>query len=219
MNRTDLRSPRTRPGRIATTLLLALNVAGCQTPSAYFWPAEPTVVETVDHVPGAQFELRDKQGRVGELRVWCLRAEEGEVSDDERRPLTYVDIGLELENNSKEELEFVLGEARLRDVQTSEQRIDSVALFQPSEAPFESGDTVRVAPDSVSTTYMSFELPTGVRPKDIQSFRLQWVVRSSGQRRFTDLTSFVRARRRYHSGRNWGWFVMSLPLWHGHWHH
>ena len=171
-------------------------------------------METVDRVPGAQFELRDEQGRRGELRVWCLRAEEVVDPDDERRRLTYVDIGLELENNSNEELRLVVGEARLRHVQTKRRRIDSVS-------PSEPGETVLVAPDSVSTTHLGFELPTGVRPGHVQSFRLQWVVHGSGSRRFTDLTSFVRARRRYrnHGWPYWGWFAFGYPLWFGHWHH
>jgi hypothetical protein len=196
------------------TILLALVVAGCHAPRAYFRPAEPTIVETVDRVPGAQFELRDAERRSGELRVWCLRAEEVVDPDDGRRRTTYVDVGLELENHSKEGLELLVEDVRLRDLRADPRRIDTVA-------PFEPGKTVRVAPDSVSTKYLSFELPSGVRPRQIKSFRLQWVVRESSGRRFSDLTSFVRTRPRYrnHGYPFWGWFVIGYPLWHGHGHH
>lgn len=216
MNRTDPESsqPSPRAGRIAATLLLALIAAGCRATRVYFRPAERSVVETVDRIAGAQFELRDEQGRKGELRVWCLYAVEDADPDDERGPRTYVDIGLELENNSKDELQLVVGEARLRDVQTDRGRIDSVA-------PFEPGETVRVAPDSVSTNYLSFELPPGVRPSDVRTFRLRWVVSGPGQRSFTDFTSFVRGRRRYYRrGPHWGWgFLFGYSLWNWHWYH
>ena len=188
-------------------LVAALAAAGCRIPTRHFRPAERSLIETVDGVAGAQYELRDQDGRLGEVRVWCVGAEADDPVD-EREPLTYVGIGMEIENTSEKELQFVVSDARLRDIQIAEQTLDSLE-------PFEPGPTVHVAPDSVATTYLRFELPPGVRPSDVRSFRFRWVLNTSENRSFADFTSFVPGQPLYRGSYNWHWgFGFGYPSWY-----
>lgn len=205
---------------LSSSVLLAAVATGCSAPRAYFRPAETTLTETVDGVAGAQYELRSRGDRKGEIRIWCLGAVQKEDAGDavadpqnsrdrgNRARRTILELGIEIENNSNEELTFVVGDAGLRAVDTERESIDSVPP-QGARSP------VRVAVDSVSRQYLRFELPVGVRPFDVKSFRFRWVVTGPGTDRYTRFTTFVPDRRPYGGYYFWPYGPWGLHI--GYW--
>lgn len=185
----------------AVLLAGVLIAAGCSSSRAYFRPAETTVVETVDRVVGAEYQLGAGAKRSGELRVWCLEAH------IERDHPTAVDVSIEVENSSSSELRLLGSEITLQDVEVRGARLGPV---NDPEARL-----VVIPPNRVIRSDFRFLLPKDVRPRDIHSFRIAWVVEGDDKAQFRQQTTFVRGRASYGTyGSYGGW---GYPAWGWGW--
>ena len=180
-------------------LVLYITFSACGTSRYYFRPVEKAMAESLRGFPAAEYEVSMGPERWGEVRIWSegaeLRKQNGPEQDGIERGV--VIIGFEIENNSGVPLELDVAETRLRVNRAGASEAVDCNADKPSA-------DVRAAPHEVHRTRLDFSLPKGVQPKDVESFRVRWVVSGPGQKRYEQHTAFVRLESTY------------APY---HWHH
>jgi hypothetical protein len=166
---------------LLTTLLFAL--AACWQPR-YFTPREHVDGAGPQGHPAALYTLPGEAataGKPAEVRVWSSGAKALYTDDD--REVVELTVGLELENNGQNLLvldpqDLVCVELMVDGVLQSQQkpvRLEGMGIAEP-------GATARV--DAV------FELPT-TKPRLVDSFAVQWVVRIADRIVLQQTTPFV----------------------------
>ncbi len=183
------------PSRILWCLL-AVALPSCAVNHVPFRPREQVSAESPEGHPAAQYALEDGGQIIGQLRVWS----DGVIRTEDKR--CWVNIGLELENNSRSPLRFVLDHTRLEAIVTRSARGNLDRVDRP-----EVFGELEVAAETLGKLELDFPLPAGIAPRQVSSFALRWTLHATGTGTdFRDLTPFLRDRRDYAPDYSPSWF-------------
>jgi hypothetical protein len=151
--------------------VLMFGFASCSASREFFVPRENLRAQSPRGWPAAQYSLQLGGKDAGEAKVWSEGAAQVDHGDAKR---TVLHIGFEIENRSATPMVFDVDRCRVNDVQTSS--ADGLVL-----TPFEESGQLTIEPGLVGLLDFEFLLPRDTRPRDIESFRLVWVVSSDGE--------------------------------------
>lgn len=181
--------------RTPCTALLLIVTAACSSTYQGFRPAEKTLTETPDGTPAAIYDLRVESQLWGDVRVWSNGAETRDVGGQER---TVVHVGFETRNTGADTLAFNLAHTQLEAIQAGARAIASIAPTTTTGDP-------QTPAHTVGHLDFEFNLPDGVTPGDLQSFRIHWWLHGPGERAFEQYTAFV-PHRIYYYYRPYYWY-------------
>jgi len=192
------------PGSLAA-LALCVACSGCGPGRFYFRPTEKVVAESLRGFPAAEYEITLGTRRCGEVRIWSAGAEwRGE--GNARRGI--VILGFEIENNSDEPLTLAVAETSLRVIRPAPREGEDSRPEPPAT-------DLDAAPHQVRSTHLEFPLPEGVRPRDLEAFRVRWVLRGTEGQPFEQHTAFVRLEPVYPP--YWYYYpYYPWPYWYGY---
>lgn len=165
----------------AAPILLLLLLAGCASSYRAFQPAEKEITETAGGRLAAIYELRTSK-RWGEVRIWSNGAETREA--DER---TVIHVGIETRNACETPLELDLAQTRLEAIDAGTHAVGNLLASHTAGEP-------RTLAHTVGTFDFEFELPQGVTPSSLRSFRLHWWMHGPEETVYEQYTSFVPVR-------------------------
>jgi hypothetical protein len=187
-------------------LVLCVALGGCAPGRYYFRPTEKVVAESLGGFPAAEYEISLGGKRAGEARIWSAGTEwRGEGSA--KRAIVL--IGFEVESNSDLSLALTGTETTLRVIRPAAKE---AADLTPEPPVPELG----TAPHQVQHTLLAFPLPEGVRPQDLEAFRVHWVVHGPEEQAFQQHTAFVRLEPVYPPYWYYPYPYYGWPYWYGY---
>lgn len=139
---------------------------------------------TPSELAAAQYDLKADGEDLGDAKVWSKGSPQEQLNlpADAKRLLQ---IGLRIRNDSDAPLRLDLQSTDL-EVHTEDGRMWIVEL------PVQVNGLVDVAPRGLQRVELIYELPVGVKMKDVVGYELAWAV-EAGQRRISHSTVFRRA--------------------------
>jgi len=215
----------------STALLGLLALTGCAASRAHFIPREELRAQSPRGWPAAQYTVTIEGKAAGEAKVWSEGTMKADVDGDDR---TILHIGFEVENRSGGEMDFDVDRCRVVEVLGAGERFADLSAHEQS-------GVLHVGDGQVGLIDLEFVLPRDTRPRDVESFRVDWALRT-GAGEFAESTPFqVDTHTRYYRPHYyhdyyydpwypWGWgfgtgFVVGRfghrawwgPRWHRHW--
>lgn len=160
--------------RYSLLLFAACLSLGCATQPEMFRPGERVNATSPEGFLAAEYPIEDERGPIGEVKVWSDGAER-------RDGVTVIHVAFEIENFSDEPLLFDEGALAL----------DSATLDRGivrGVAPAVVEGARSIAPQSAANVGALFVMPEGVRPQEVDAFRVHW--RVSGAAELAQITPF-----------------------------
>lgn len=181
--------------------LLGLVVfTSCAASRQHFIPREDVRAQSPRGWPASVYPVTIGGQNLGEVKVWSEGTMKAEVDGDER---IILHVGFEVENRSGREMHFDVDKCRVVDVEG-----DDGTRFASLSAHQESG-TLSITAEQVGLIDLEYVLPRGTRPRDLDSFRVQWAFSTDGGE-FAQSTPFrvdttrYRRSRAYYYDDGWG---------------
>lgn len=172
----------TRARALAATIAAGAVLAGCgSTPEFRPLAADRSVpVE----LAASQYDVRVDERQVGHVKVWSIGSppRDAQLPAERKRLLQ---IGMRIRNDGEVPMRLDLSATDL-EVHTDEDRIFVV------DAPVQVNGLVDVGPGRIERIELLYELPAGVRLKQVLGYELVWAL-EAGEQRVTRSTMFRRA--------------------------
>jgi hypothetical protein len=202
--------------RVLAVLALAA-LASCAAGREYFIPRENLRAQSPRGWPAAEYKLEVGGAEVGTAKVWSEGAAHVRVGDDRR---TVMHVGFEVENKSRGPLQFDVDQCRVTNLQTD--HADALVL-----EPHDESGKLTVEAGQIGLLDFEFLLPPDTLPREIDSFRVTWVIGNEAEMPVKS-TPFRVDEARYYYRRSYyydPWWHVGVGWhfghhWHhGHWHH
>ena len=173
----------------ATMLLAASSLAlstGCGARHTYFRPTERVAEETLAGDLVARYPVGLESGGRAEVRVWSPGVYRTRLG---QRTFTALEVGIEIDNAGTRPIRLEDAGIEVTSIVTDDAGV--ISKLQPYRVV----GSALVAPGEVGQREAIFELPGDLRPDDVYAFRVRWTAQV-GEEELTELTPFVRDRRR-----------------------
>lgn len=171
-----------RAGALGAVLAASALVAGCSSPD--FRPLQADR-STPSELAAAQYDLKVDDHDLGDAKVWS----KGTPGDALHLPIEakrLLEIGVRIRNDSDQPMRLDLRATDL-ELHTDDERMYVV------ESPLQVNGVTDVQPGGLQRITLLYELPAGVKLKDIVGYELAWAVEAGDGRRITRSTTFRRA--------------------------
>ncbi|MFO7177379.1 MAG: hypothetical protein DIU78_001655 [Pseudomonadota bacterium] len=165
------------------SVLCVLGLSACATRQA-FLPAEHVTGMTPHGYLAAEYEIEDRNGNLGEAKVWSHGAYRTEVRGD---PNTVVHVGFALENSTPAPLRLVPEQLYLDSA-----TLDGSVIGPLRPVEIRGNPSVPAGRDAQVEAI--FVMPEGVSPNDVRAFRVAWTI-ANGESRYIQRTPFLQAVR------------------------
>lgn len=187
-------------------------LTSCAATREYFIPREDVRAQSPRGWPAAQYSVVIGGQTLGEAKVWSEGTMKADVDGDER---TILHVGFEIENRGSGPLDFDVDRCMVVDVQGDGQRFASLTAHAQS-------GVLQVAAGQVGLIDLEYVLPRGTRPRDLDSFRVDWglAIPSGEYRQSTpfrvDTARYYRPRYTYYDYDPWPWWGFGTGFAVGH---
>jgi hypothetical protein len=163
--------------------LILLLLTSCAAPTAQeFRPTENVRAASPEGQPASSYEVHDQSGRIAEVAVWSR----GVYRRAPGQP-TYLDLGIEVRNTGTQPLD-------LDPTLLSVEAFAANGAMAPGQLAGMNPDgpaTRTIAPAAARDFNVTFALPQGMAPEDVNSFRARWGLVSPDRRRYVQFTQFT----------------------------
>src|SRR5262249_13054074 len=132
--------------------------------------------------PAAAYEVRDQNGQMAEVNVWSR----GVYRHEQDQP-SYLDLGLEVRNTGTQPLDL---DPTLLSVEVFASNGAEAAGQLPGMNPDGPGSRT-IAPATARDFSVTFVLPQGMTPEDVNGFRTRWGLLAPDLRRYVQFTQFT----------------------------
>ncbi len=161
-------------------VLVGASIAGCGNYPESFEPSERVTAISPEGTLAAEYPIRGTTGDLGEVKVWSRGTFRGKVNGQER---TLLHVGFDIENSTDRPLMFDTSSIRLESAQANSKVFGGLV---PASVVGQGA----IAGNSDGTVDAYFELPHGISPQEMDSFRVRWDV-SAGAQTFSQRTPFL----------------------------
>lgn len=173
---------------IAAALTLGVSSVACRSQREAFRPMERATATAPTGYAAAEYPIRTRDGDLGIVKVWSQGAYREEVEGQNR---TLVEVGIEVQQQTDHPIRLVRDTLLLDSASIDG---DVVGGLRPVRL-----DRTGATPEGDLMRYRAvFLLPRGVRPGDVEAFRVRWQVRGDGIV-FTQRTPFMQQPRSYYA--------------------
>lgn len=171
----------TRAGALGAVVSLGAVVAGCSSPD--FRPLQADR-STPSELAAAQYDLEVDGKDLGDAKVWS-KGPPQEALNLPAEAKRLLEIGVRIRNDSDEPMRLDLQATDL-ELHTDDDRMYVV------EMALQVNGVTDIAPGGLERIVLLYELPAGVKLKDVVGYELAWAI-EAGERRVTRSTTFRRA--------------------------
>jgi hypothetical protein len=184
-------------------------LASCTASREFFVPRENLRAQSPRGWPAAQYPLLLGGKDAGEAKVWSEGAAQVGHGDEKR---TVLHIGFEIENRTATPMSFDVDRCRVSDLQTNSR--DGIVL-----TPHEESGQLTIGPGLIGLLDFEFLLPRDTRPRDIESFRLVWVISDDAETLVKSTPFRVDDTRNYRRTYYDPWWGVGVGYHYGHFGH
>lgn len=163
---------------------IAVAACACGPSRESFEPAERATAQAPNGFTAAEYAIQGTRGDLADAKVWSRGAYRAELDG---RMQTIVHVGFELENNGNAPL-TLRRESLSLDSATLDRRV--LQDIYPASIV---GD-LTIPPGNRGEVHAYFAMPEGVKPTDVDAFRVKWRV-EDGQVSYSQRTPFVEITR------------------------